>query len=455
MRLITPALSESELTFENDCLDRRDFGQALLNLVTRSDDELVICLDAPWGEGKTTFIKMWQNLLRDNGVHSVYFDAFANDYVDDAFIALTSLIVSFVENDIEHNNSAKKILNKFKSNAGRVGAQLLTIGSRVAIKAATFNVIGESELSCLAELKESISDDASEFASKLIEDRIASHKCAVDAIKSFRKTLEDIAAGVSVQSNKPLVIIIDELDRCKPTYALEVLEKVKHIFSVKNVVFVLAMHKQQMASVIKCIYGADVDAMNYLHKFVNVSCELPKQRGGGSLDNYELYCRRLIDVHGLVDISNNSDMDELQKYVSYTSRVHNLSLRQIERMFVNISVFYSSIDARDFRVTQLVALLATYKIINHDLYTRLKLGVIPFDQFEAEVESSIVFYESGSDVHDDIISWFRFGIIDEQEYVSRNYEFREHRVRLQGGGVSRTDVIRYHCNLFDAFKVSI
>jgi predicted KAP-like P-loop ATPase len=89
MRLVIPPLPIDEQdSFKHDALGRKQFGIALMNLITKTNDGLVISLDAPWGEGKTTFVKMWRGLLKESQIRNIYFDAFANDYVDDAFIAV-------------------------------------------------------------------------------------------------------------------------------------------------------------------------------------------------------------------------------------------------------------------------------------------------------------------------------------------------------------------------------
>ena len=251
MRLTIPPLTEDDISFkENDSFGRKRFGESLLNLIERTNEELVICLDSPWGEGKTTFVKMWQNLLKENKIKSIYFDAFANDYIDDAFIALASKIVSFVENELKKGNPAKKKLDNFKKNAGKVGLQLLSWGAKVGIKAATIGAIRESEFEELADIKNDIVQGTTSVASKFIEDKISSTHKEIETIVTFRKTLEEFAYNINENSEKPLVIIIDELDRCKPTYAIEIIEKIKHIFSVKNIVFLLVMHKQQVEGAI-------------------------------------------------------------------------------------------------------------------------------------------------------------------------------------------------------------
>lgn len=89
MRLITPEIViDPQETFKNDCLGRKPFAEQLTSLVMNIEDNLVISLDAQWGDGKTTFVKMWQGFLEENEIRSTYFDASANDYFDDPFVAL-------------------------------------------------------------------------------------------------------------------------------------------------------------------------------------------------------------------------------------------------------------------------------------------------------------------------------------------------------------------------------
>jgi predicted KAP-like P-loop ATPase len=64
------------------------------------------------------------------------------------------------------------------------------------------------------------------------------------------------------------VFVIDELDRCRPPFAPEVLENIKHLFSVPNIVFILSMNRSQIEESIRCEYGTQVHASKYLQKFV-------------------------------------------------------------------------------------------------------------------------------------------------------------------------------------------
>src|SRR5262249_53229542 len=148
----------------------------------------------------------------------------------------------------------------------------------------------------LAAIKDEISKDVSELASAYIDQRLASYRNDMQALEDFRKFLE----GVATQGDKPVIFIVDELDRCKPSYAIEVLERIKNIFSVKGVVFVLVLNREQLAESIRWIYGSGVDAANYLQKFIDVECVLPKKLEQHDND-YKKFSRHLYLAHEFED----------------------------------------------------------------------------------------------------------------------------------------------------------
>lgn len=452
MRLTTPPLTNDNINFkEHDALNRELFGQSLLELITRVQEELVICLDAQWGEGKTTFVKMWQNLLNENEIKSIYFDAFANDYIDDTFIALASHIVTFVEEELHKNNPARKKLDNFKEKASKVGVQLLSWGAKIGIKAATLGVIKESDLEGLSEIKSDISNGTSNLASKFIEDRISSHKYEIDTITTFKTTLEQIAKDINVKPKKPLVIIIDELDRCKPTYAVEIIEKIKHVFSVKNIVFLLVMNRQQLEGAIKSVYGVDIDAASYLQKFINVNCFLPKNRDDDIANDYKKYCIKLFKLHELNEIP---DQNTLMEYISSLAKHFDLSLRQLEKSFTNISIFYA-VNPKGLNLPQLIALLAIVRVSNHNVYSRLKNNKISF----AELQKELQFPESFSKDNENwelkqIFEWIQYCVFSEEEYntASNKKDFNQIEEMLWKFHIKRREIIPLFCNFFDMFK---
>ena len=449
MKLTTPRLiiGDGE-AFEQDVLDRRMFGEKLMNLISRSNDALVIALNAPWGEGKTTFVHMWQGLLKKNGIHNIYFDAFENDYVDDAFIAIVSRIVFFIEQELKDNLSFEEKLAKLKKQASKVGGQLMTWTAKLAVKAATIGIVKESDIEALQEIKTDLAKGTTELVSKFVENRIASHEQNVQSIESFKETLTSIAETIQNNTGKPLVVIIDELDRCKPTYAVEIVEKIKHLFSVENIMFILVMNKPQLEEAVRSVYGQGIDANVYLQKFINVECTLPKDLTISTTNDYLRYCNRLYDLH---ELETWGDKSELVDVMIVLSQHLQLSLRELEKCFTYISIFYGSVKQRSVRIKPIIAMLAVIKIRFPELYLRLGRK----DVTANEVVKVVKLPEEDSDENEAhllwyIASWAKYCLSTDEEFKANNVlkEFGYGRY-LAGNTLSRKQVISYHLEHMD------
>jgi len=367
MRLITPEITiDKDDPFKNDCLDRKPFAERLMGLITNIEDNLVLSLDGQWGDGKTTFVKMWEVLLEKNDIKSIYFDAFKNDYFDDPFVALVGNVTALLEKVIPK----KEKIAELKAKASKVGVQLLSLGARVGIKAATLGHFGDAEI----EQFKDIVSGTSNFASKIIEDKINTYKEDVDAIEEFRTKLEELAEEAFSQNQKPLVFIVDELDRCKPTYALNLMEKIKHLFSVKHIVFVLVMHTRQLEEAVKCLYGQNIDARTYLHKFINIECKLPKKNDDPIENDYRKYCETLHKAHELNSLAYSQD------FVALLARLMELSLRDLQRCYTNLVLFYSTTPSNKFDGGGLADFLAVLKVKKVDVYEALKRKTISIEE---------------------------------------------------------------------------
>lgn len=96
MRISLPPVEAGEeegFTQSKDIFGLKYLGDGMTNLIANVDDPLVIAFDGQWGAGKTTFLKMWAGELRKQGYPTIYFDAFENDYVEDAFAALVREVI--------------------------------------------------------------------------------------------------------------------------------------------------------------------------------------------------------------------------------------------------------------------------------------------------------------------------------------------------------------------------
>ena len=126
---------------------------------------------------------------------------------------------------------------------------------------------------------------------------------------------------------------MDELDRCKPIYALNLMEKIKHLFSVKHIVFLLVMNKEQLEQSVRCLYGPNIDARTYLQKFINIECKLPRNVNDRFGNDYTKYCKTLLELH---ELDTGGDPRYLQEYMELLARGLKFTLRDLQRCYTNL-----------------------------------------------------------------------------------------------------------------------
>lgn len=261
--------------WEGDLWDRQRLGEQLTNYVDRLQCGAVLALDARWGEGKTWFVRHWKKHLEDQSHQVVYLDAFANDYLDDPFLTIAAEI-SHALNDANEIDDAD--IKDFNSKTASVLISLAAVMPLIAAKAGLHWVgLGGADEALQEVYKEGkeVYDTASEeIANKVkehIEKKIENHHVEKQTIQDFKQELAELAAKLE----KPLVFIIDELDRCRPDFAIRLIERIKHFFDIEKIVFVFVMNKSQLINGIQHIYGYDQESSKiYLEKFIDFEIPL-------------------------------------------------------------------------------------------------------------------------------------------------------------------------------------
>ncbi len=95
--------------------------------------------------------------------------------------------------------------------------------------------------------------------------------------------VKEIFDSIIVENVQKLVIFVDELDRCRPSFAIEMLERIKHYFDDDRIIFIVSVNREQLIHSISKYYGANFDSTGYLDKFFDRNVYLPEidsQYGG-------------------------------------------------------------------------------------------------------------------------------------------------------------------------------
>lgn len=299
----TRDLDDIKVPFEGDLLNRKGVADRLTGYLERLRVGAVIALDAPWGEGKSWFGRHWAASLRDQGYATGWIDAFEQDYVEDAFLPLAATVLELCERD---RTGSERV----KAGAGAVMRALLPVVTKALINVAGRGVgvagladeFGEAVKNTAAEAARDGAASVGDAAAAWVERRLEDWGQERATVAHFRKTLAEFAVNQHKRFQKPVVIVVDELDRCRPEFAVRLIERIKHFFDVPHLVFVLLMNRNQLENAIRGVYGSETDAAIYLGKFLHLSLRLPKDTTRDVLQRQnatQRFLRAKLGEHGI------------------------------------------------------------------------------------------------------------------------------------------------------------
>ncbi|MDC7995626.1 KAP family P-loop NTPase fold protein [Altibacter sp. HG106] len=328
--------------FVNCKLDRRKYAEVLTSIVSTYSNGFVLAINNKWGTGKTTFVKMWQQHLINQGFQTLYFNAWENDFQPEVMVALLSEL-SELRNKSE--NTFQNVLEK--------ASKFLTKATPALTKGVASKFVGEEAVS-------DVIAAAAEFTTEELDKKIKSFNEAQKGIIDFRDSLRKFVARVD--NDKPIIFIIDELDRCRPNYAVSVLEEVKHLFSVSGIVFVISIDKKQLGHAVRGVYGSDlIDADEYLKRFIDLEYKIPKANKQDFIEyllQYFDYNKFLLSPERKDTIAFKYDLNNFKTISFVLFESDNFSLRSLERILGRIRLTINSFTNQQFVFPEIILLLA-------------------------------------------------------------------------------------------------
>ena len=355
--------------FKEDNLQRIETAEHYVRFINKLEGNHTIALDAPWGSGKSTFIDfMCEELDKKKDIYITY-NAWENDYTDDPFLSLMS---EFFEQVVEKEYVGE---DKLKNAMASTWAASKHIGKGL-FKGATKAVIGSEAMENLSDgieeiAKGTISASAELAINKAFKDISASKKTRTN----FKDELEVTTKKILEEKSKDkLIIIIDELDRCKPTFAIELLENIKHLFAIDEIIFLIAVDKVQLAESIKAVYGAGFDATTYLHRFFDFELHLKK--------------RNIINYFNLI-IENKLNTKSYVRMSDFIVKIFDLTLRDFERIVSEI-LLLKTINPKSFSSINIPLYLLIIKYKKPEIYTIIcENSSLNFSEMDIKINSKI------------------------------------------------------------------
>lgn len=254
-------------TLKDDTIERNASIFNFIRILDSLEDSCSIALEGNWGSGKTFFVKQTKMILDAFNQSStkmdepqkqavvaackrsydrrfpeiqpqvcVYYDAWKNDNDDDPVLSLVYTILQDVDNKFYFDKDVPFI---------KLAANILEFFSGKNWSGLIESLQSENPLDALQESKK-LERSIAEFLDSLLAER-----------------------------GNRLVVFIDELDRCKPSYAVKLLERIKHYFSNDRITFVFSVNIYELQHTIRKFYGDNFNGGRYLDRFFDLRISLP------------------------------------------------------------------------------------------------------------------------------------------------------------------------------------
>ena len=270
---VVPSVDNIEESIEKDLAGRNEDIVQFVKMLDQIEGPFTVLIDAPWGDGKTFFSRSVEYVLKVLNCHiginpvsgmklkkvtdklqgietpflPFYFNAWENDFADDPISALfASMAMEFDRMEetksVPFSNGVAAIID-------------------VALAATS---IGPCATSALQALKG--------------KDYIEAYKNRAD----LRMRINSLADNSITEVANKLVIFIDELDRCRPDFAVRLLEQTKSLFQNENIIVVLVSDSVQLSKAVSGMYGANYDGGHFIERFFDYRLLLTQ------VDSYKL-----------------------------------------------------------------------------------------------------------------------------------------------------------------------
>lgn len=346
-----------ENPWAGDKLDRKNFIENFYNIITSTDFPFVYSLEGGFGTGKTQCCKILESYIEHQEKEKcIYFNVWKSDFYDNPFHVILFEIANTLDINLEE---------KFPKILENIGRKITLNFGVASIPLGDINPKKECQ----------------------------KYETTKNEISSFKDQLKTRLEG------KPLIIILDELDRCRPDYAIKTLEAIKHYFDIEGITFVLSIDAQQLGGIVKTIYGLD-NFDGYIRKFVDYRFTLPEPNIG---KQYTTHLYEAFDIETLLQsrqgktliIDNKKIKEIIITNFTLFSLIFNFNVRKQNHIFQKLFLLISALGKDVFFPELLIPLLFLYEDDSH----KSKEIFYKFKDNSKSFNPIINYFKSLEDIH--------------------------------------------------------
>lgn len=348
-------------TYEDDTIGRNEILHYFVDLISAIDENCSIALDGNWGTGKTFFVKQTKMIFDAFNEFAVGHDADYSESIQENFFryqqeetdkTLPSFVTVYYD-AWQNDNDEDPILSIVYEVLNQTNSDFSFKNSEDAIK--LFTGIGELVLGrALKNIVEALKNNTDDLS-------------GLKQRRDLKEKIDRFLETVLEEHGDRLVIFIDELDRCKPSFAVNLLERIKHYFNNEKVTFIFSINAIELNKTICTYYGTGFNAHKYLDRFFDLRISLPKPNmkkfyesisfGKGSNNLYYSVAEAVIEKY-------HFDLREITKYV--------FAIKTASKKYLDRNVRYASNHSielsMDFCLNVFVPILIGVKMYDAKLY---------------------------------------------------------------------------------------
>lgn len=301
-----PKEEELNESLKMDYLDRNIYLNNLINMLLSISEHTVIALDGKWGSGKTFFIKQLEYLSK----HSCKYSHINTKLVDSFNKSFSFFYFNAWENDFlpPIESILLQLSNELWDGREKLADKFLGVAKGIINIPIKFLFNGSIDAEDFELFKKTYMDTYTDRAKVL---------------SRTSEEIDNILSNYNENTKKKVLFVIDDLDRCKPTFAVELLETIKHSFNSNDAIFIICANNEQLQHTIKKYYGENFNGYEYLDRFYDLVISLPEP----DINKYIIHNLNLKNP----DYYHNQIATDIVK-------INHMGLRQTNRYFSNLAL---------------------------------------------------------------------------------------------------------------------
>ena len=331
---------EYDFDISNDLFNREKTAQKIANIVIKQEECSPLAIDGNWGTGKTDLCQRITQKINHDSNHkttALYINTFEHDQSESPLLSLLAELTKV----LPEYSDEPKLWDSMR--------EALKTSSSIISKAALHHFLRIDADEAQSDFEESIEKQGEAYLNKQIDQLLESEAQRASNLTTLK------AALTEATTDQQLIFVIDELDRCSPSYAIKILEQTKHVFDIPNIRFILSANLSQLERNFINLYGGSSGA-SYTEKFIKFTVPLRTKSSTSAPSNNASYLLHLV--------GSNYSSSELESVIDYLTNTANINLRDVEKLGRSIRYLISEdpnffIDRDNFPFVALSAFLAT------------------------------------------------------------------------------------------------